>query len=387
MPIDVLLIIDVQNCFISGGSLGGDNLNDSIEQMKEIEELIDKNNFIIFTRDYHPLLHFSTPMFPYHCRNKNRKCKRNTDNLPTEGRSSPSFLIPKELENRRVPENIEINKSITIDDYKKKINNSFIDNIDNKYDDNEILGTNLSYLYYGTKYANIVDTLIKDDNKQFTIGLDNKFKDSHNLNPNLSYIDYSKDILTDKNNFPDKKFNQLTKGEYCKYDSFSAFNYHVKFNENKSDIQNVPLNKKYSTGLMEYLIEWFGDVNATLNITVCGLVGNICVMHTILQGCALWNKIYKKNTNLKINFIYQLKGTRFLLGEQFGDFKLKYNESNLEIEKLNNYFIKNLTSNNNISFSVNYDDTEIFTFPVNNQVGGSNKYVKYKTKYLKLKNY
>lgn len=40
--LNVLVVVDVQNCFTHGGSLGNENLKDSIQQITEIIELIKK---------------------------------------------------------------------------------------------------------------------------------------------------------------------------------------------------------------------------------------------------------------------------------------------------------------------------------------------------------
>ena len=59
--INILIVVDVQNCFIAGGSLGidKDKIKESYTQIKEIEELIDTTEHIYFTRDFHPLNHSS----------------------------------------------------------------------------------------------------------------------------------------------------------------------------------------------------------------------------------------------------------------------------------------------------------------------------------------
>ena len=59
--INILIVVDVQNCFIAGGTLGidKDKIKESYTQIKEIEELIDTTEHIYFTRDFHPLNHSS----------------------------------------------------------------------------------------------------------------------------------------------------------------------------------------------------------------------------------------------------------------------------------------------------------------------------------------
>ena len=71
---------------------------------------------------------------------------------------------------------------------------------------------------------------------------------------------------------------------------------------------------KSSTGLWEhiiiYILQLDKDIEITLNITVCGLVGNFCVMNTVHHGIKLWKDIYSNNfKHVKINFIYSFYGT------------------------------------------------------------------------------
>jgi nicotinamidase-related amidase len=94
----VLIIVDNQNCFISGWSYGGHEKNDSIDlnklansikQVLEISNLIDANDSIILTRYYHPINHLSIgngkkvainfgATHPSHCLNtKSNACPRN----------------------------------------------------------------------------------------------------------------------------------------------------------------------------------------------------------------------------------------------------------------------------------------------------------------------
>lgn len=91
----VLLVVDVQNCFIQGGSLGTVNIDDLlkyINMVKSIEEQIKNGNYdlVVFSRDYHPENHASLydetkaeyGVFTQHCRNTNNKCDKiyNTKN-------------------------------------------------------------------------------------------------------------------------------------------------------------------------------------------------------------------------------------------------------------------------------------------------------------------
>ena len=60
----VLVVVDLQNCFIQGGSLGSRNIKDLkkfIELVKDIDEKISQSNYdlVVFSKDTHPLNHSS----------------------------------------------------------------------------------------------------------------------------------------------------------------------------------------------------------------------------------------------------------------------------------------------------------------------------------------
>ena len=66
---EVLVVIDVQNCFMfhkdgMGEGKGGTFLNVSEEQVatdivNELETLVDDKTHVVFSRDFHPLNHIS----------------------------------------------------------------------------------------------------------------------------------------------------------------------------------------------------------------------------------------------------------------------------------------------------------------------------------------
>ena len=86
---NVLIVVDLQNCFIHGGSLGEQdlkqlekyyNLVKNIE--KEITEDEKKYDLVVFSKDKHPLNHSSLAenmdpehgVYPHHCRNVQCDC-------------------------------------------------------------------------------------------------------------------------------------------------------------------------------------------------------------------------------------------------------------------------------------------------------------------------
>ena len=58
----VLVVVDLQNCFIQGGSLGSPEIKDLkkyIELVEGIDKQITDNNYdlVVFSKDSHPLNH------------------------------------------------------------------------------------------------------------------------------------------------------------------------------------------------------------------------------------------------------------------------------------------------------------------------------------------
>ena len=434
---NILIVVDFQNCFISGGSLGlgSDELESSKDQAKEILFLIAENDIIYLTRDYHPIDHLSLrnteqgryvnlgSVFPNHCRNPNSICKNrpifskdsdldNLDNLET---NLFKDVISKDL-NKSVLWN---DKEITKENRKQfNFNKEFY----------PVVGTDLSYLYFDESISNleitnyykpIIFDLIKDGKKDIkinTIGL--KYYNFNANEPNIDYINWNVNGIVSQNN---KVFVQLTKGEFCDYESYSAFNYHQKFKQNEQkEIISEPIGtfiKKYSTGLWEnilkkQLLTYDKNKKITLNITVCGLVGNICVMNTVHHGLATWNNKYQKEyPNVTVNYIYSFPGTRFLPGSS--PFKLEKSnyQTTEEIQKARimtyiktdfNSIVKLLPENSSVVYKTKngvLDENEVLG--ENKQNGGThpkncacyqcnsiykNKYLKYKQKYLELRN-
>jgi hypothetical protein len=332
----VLIVVDVQNCFIAGGSYGGHEKNsidgnklaNSINQIMEISNLIDSNDSIILTRDYHPINHLSIAVknrvtlnydatHPSHCLNtKSNACPRNK-NLR---------LTNKEINN------IKSRNYISIEDYLEEKFNIIKFKNNNKYNKNnlkevfleipkelynqKIIGTNLSWLYSITDYATIISELIKK-NEQIGIKSTNK-----STEPKYSNITIPKSYKV-----RGKEFIQLVKGQLCSYESYSAFNYHWELGKSNNKAKNglVKYTSKYitsrykdekdkdlkdlSTGLFEYILK---TTKKNIEITICGLVGEICVINSITEGLIMWNLLYKELFPKKsVTFNYSLYGTLF----------------------------------------------------------------------------
>ena len=384
----VLVVVDVQNCFIAGGSYGGheknsidgDKLANSISQIIEISELIDSNDSIIFTRDYHPINHLSIgngkkvainygATHPTHCLNTNSNvCPRNINLGLTENEI-------KKIRSRSY---------ISIGDYLKKIDSIEFKNnnrsrknllkiifkiIPKEFYKQQIIGTNLNWLYSITSYAPIISELI---NKNNPIGIEPKKYKSQD--PQFSNI-----TIPEPYKVNGKKFIQLVKGQLCGYESYSAFNYHLKLEKSKNKTTSGPVKytskyitpiyeaekdknlKNLSTGLFEYILT--NEKKKHIEITVCGLVGEICIINTIIEGLIMWNLLYQESfTEKSVIFNYSLSGTLFTGLGLFGFDKTV--EQNDFFNKMRDYLDKSVNDKYKtyIRFNVSDDNKLIGRF-------------------------
>ena len=108
---NVLIVVDLQNCFIHGGSLGeqeSDQLEKYYKLVKNIEDEINNKeyNLVVFSKDKHPLNHSSLAdnldpehgVYPHHCRNVDCNCNEGDSSTSTyfsnnarETFSAPTF--------------------------------------------------------------------------------------------------------------------------------------------------------------------------------------------------------------------------------------------------------------------------------------------------------
>lgn len=347
---NVLIVVDVQNCFMKnmfgGNDLNQGNEDDCIQMAKEISKLTEQNDIVVFTRDLHPLNHISfgegsegrivnyEETWPIHCRNKLQKCglrERRTEG--SDNISEPSYekkfsdltmnYADKEFEGK-IKEYIETKQT-----FKDRV-----------LKDTFIKGNLLSYYFYGTDINDIIYELNQNALSGFNkIGME---RSNIEVTPENQATEINdKDTIDDikwqveplqKDN---KKYITLSKGERCNKESYSAFNYHVDYNKTTPSTPTknnnfVSIDKNNSTGLWEWLIDIATKENITqLNISVCGLVGNVCVMHTVLEGKAMWEALYQKeNQNINVDFCFSLVGTLFL------NFKPPFKKVKFDIEDM-----------------------------------------------------
>ena len=328
-PLNVLVVVDVQNCFMFSSDEKNKNFlnladkNDSQAIANEIAELTTGKDIVVFTRDYHPMNHISFEkdegrkivlgdprVWPRHCRNQFRKCKSRNDAKET---IEPDKTAPTYDKN---------------DDLIATINLKLRQNALNPI--TTIKGTDLSYFFYFTSLASVVNTLTSENkNGVHKIGLainnDGNASATEIDNEQVVEVDPTKRITVGdiawKNVNPfigprGTKFVTLTKGEDCSRESYSAFNYHIDYDiTNPADPKFTDfesIQEKNSTGLWEWILKQNNGASRKIIITVCGLVGNVCVMHTVLQGITMWEQLYKNdNPGVTVEFVLSLKGTRF----------------------------------------------------------------------------
>ena len=291
----VLIAVDIQNCFIHGGSLAAPLLKStgeagkfhktnvitkhfkniknyqdsgtdsgsvaSVQLATDALEMMKGKDIVVITRDSHPHNHSSFDIYGYpgHCRKRG--------DFPKLHKCAPT---PKGVA-------AGMTGGATYGSEGK-----------------EIIGTNPSFVYglLAEEHPEFKPYVEKINNCDLKVGLtDNEI----NLAP------------TGNNTFQCSKnsersaglplFIDLRKGEYCAHDAYSGFMYHVTYNV-ASDPTGMTIENKHgepspkmSTMLLEILLSKM--VRSTtkseydkIEIDVCGLVGNICVMYTVSYGNA-----------------------------------------------------------------------------------------------------
>jgi len=185
----------------------------------------------------------------------------------------------------------QIFKRLYILNFLKKIKNKEL----------RLSGFNLNYLFYGTNINEIIKEL-NTKNHEIKIKTD-KISDTPQYDEKILNID---PVLVNNT-----KFITILKGEYCNYEAYSAFNYHAEirkkekdgslikslfnvYDKNLNELPYLPADEKLSSGLFEYILKNCTKNTKNIDIDVCGLVTNICVINTVHQGLAMWNNVYKK---------------------------------------------------------------------------------------------
>lgn len=292
---------------------GGTFLNVSEETVaaeivNELETLVDGKTHIVFSRDFHPVNHISLEgyegrsinalkgVWPKHCRNKSVRCGSRFNDKDL---SLPNNVVDTDTGELKIVNQTGGGETI------------------------DVIGTELSYMFFKSeKLKGPVKELIKNNREgKNKIGLNDTMVETNGASSEMKETPPDSERTLNYDQPPlDKKYITLTKGERCEKEAYSAFNYHIVYDS--SDPSNpvksiiIPNDAANSTGLWEWILK-NRDGKKEITITVCGLVGNVCVMHSLLQGIALWNNVYSKlpeNEGVKVKFVYSLKGTRFAPG-------------------------------------------------------------------------
>jgi hypothetical protein len=369
---NVLIVVDFQNCFITGGSFSGhntadlDKLKNLYKQTKEIEKLIDNNDTIVFSRDFHPKNHSSignrknsngknivvnySTTWPKHCTNNNSNCASTVsgNSSSTKGdKIKVGELVRKTLNDLKLN---EVNRNpVNISNNLQPILN--YNKLNSNIKNSPVIGTNLSYTLFFTKYGKDIYSLITKRDPVGVVDNKNVLKGE----PDSQHIKILRNNNQNNNVFLEsggKTMFQLVKGQYCDYESHSAFNYHIKIKEDgytnntnsirkfKSDqiiTKDTSVDKlfKYSTGLLESILISDEEISK-YNITVCGFVGDVCVLQTVVQGLimiGLLSESSSENIFKNISFTYSLCGTRFtgIPSLEFGESKTPSEDDILEM--------------------------------------------------------
>ena len=400
--LNVLVVVDVKNCFMKNIFSGKDDVTlnqrdekNCIQMAKEIAGLTNKNDITVFTRDLHPLNHISfgegsegrtanfVETWPIHCRNVTQKCK-----------SRPGF----ETEIPKAPEFNKMYKDITLNENNQDIINYITDK---NLSEDKIKGSELSYYFYGTSISDVILKLnIENRSGKNKIGMKRSQSETQvekineiNDTGTIDDIDFNSEH-TEPLIINSKKFVTLTKGERCDQESYSAFNYHVSYiitnpSDPKINYAFNSLQENNSTGLWEWILNNRNGAT-NINITVCGLVGNVCVMHSVMQGKALWDNIYSTQPDniaiISVNFCLSLIGTLFLEKDlppgkakyEFSELKDKFKTTKVNISGLGEHSLYSwmkfkYPSTPNIVFDTSFPTFESLFTPFEDRGGAQQK--------------
>jgi nicotinamidase-related amidase len=299
----VLIVVDVQQCFIEG-TLGAspEHESDMAKFKAGIINFVKKRkheyDVIVFTKDLHPPNHSSYQLGIYtpHCTN----C--------SEGVKSciPRTKYAGLLNN---PINPDINM-LTDDMY------SFEGQL------SDCKTTKRSATGYESEagkelIAEFEDKTLMPYNEKISLDLTKfKFDTAKSLN-DLATTGRRNDPFMDVQPYSGKGpyVIRLNKGELCNFDANGAFYYHVEYAEtgDKSPLREHDILKKenshrftknitqLSTGLAESLkIRADNLFKTRMDIDVCGLVTNICVAKTCITGVEMFKALKMPNVTFRI---------------------------------------------------------------------------------------
>lgn len=355
----VLIVVDVQNCFLNEGSYGINNgelvitiLTKQLLIVKNVIEKIKKANdyeLIVFSRDAHPDNHISYTVHPIHCRKSVRglgydvdkdKLKTIKENI-NKIRKDSTLREDDVLNFKKGLVNFMYSGSNSDDNNLDKLIDERLNTIIHKDDKDSvsisdlfITGSDLSYLFILCDDIKLRDFFYKAY-YDYTFGF-SKEKLGKKYDDEIIDTDIDERLFFDYNN---KKLVVVDKGEYDNAESYSSFNYHYIKKPKLNNLSNeqitaqmanekiapenvpareqfvydeLPRESKYSTGLSE-IIKHKLQANIKLRLDVCGFVTEICVKQTAINGYYYLNFINNIDNNLKadVNIDYSLSSTLF----------------------------------------------------------------------------
>jgi nicotinamidase-related amidase len=337
--VNMLIVVDVQNCFSAGGSFGGPSKNEIL--VNEITDLVDSGmyDYYVVTRDMHPA-HHKSHMFTASKGNVFIK-DNDTDNIEEvpeiDGFVKVNILNKATSLGGPWPPHCRVThdeiKNVGSCKIRKSHDKEETLSWDHKGDELNQIGNHLSKWY--NKEHPIIKHFFNPDMK---LGITDEDGQQNRSPSDVSYtlrVNKIPDEIIKENRAP---VLQLFKGQLCDWDAYSAFQYHANFNDGGKDIVG---DLNYTTGLSEVLfsnevgVSRFYPNVEQLNITVCGLVGDVCVKYTVSYGLNLfyqgiakgfsgYNRInVSHDTNAytrltlgripkNIQFIYSSYATRFI---------------------------------------------------------------------------
>jgi hypothetical protein len=308
-----LIVVDVQNGFIAGGSLGPTIKNkrhlkqaDLIKMLYHINK--DSYKVVCWSKDFHPDDHSSfldnNGIYPSHCRDPKLKSTYQTiqDVLNDKARGNYNDKYTFVNKDRQV---IGVDISYLFNGLNRNLSHIF-DNFSNTHD--EIL-RKLDPFYYpvnGTEEArqSFLDMHIRKDLDTRKFIIPSEIKNS------ASWLRLN-----------DPLFVVLLKGQLRELDSNSPFIEHLELNNqiayNKDNLLGTWLsialgflfnldprppfldniNRVSNDQALDYSVSAYdtninhGNVPRVV-LDVCGLVTNICVAQTVIQGIIAWLKRY-----------------------------------------------------------------------------------------------
>jgi hypothetical protein len=307
--VKVLIVVDVQDCFLNGTMASPDT--EAVERFKKrIFNFVinNKNEYdvIIFTKDNHPQHHMSSGLYFPHCIEGNANyCGKELREPKVRALFKTSFLYNEvgkgkiSYDDSLAKDNPSSKTGKSLGNYKGK---SFEDEKDFKY--NTKIQLDPDYLRLSSRFNDLEAFSTGSPlNRPVYMGKDDKGNPIQ-INPIMITPKEPKDLIDGVKPY----IIRMNKGELCNFDAYGAFAYHVSYQENQGklgelDIVHNPsltpdkLNwKNLSTGLAEFLLKrenysdkFLKDANKrslfpNFNIDVCGLVTNICVVSTCVTG-------------------------------------------------------------------------------------------------------